>query len=1099
MRKLLFILLLAIQSIGFAQVTKSSISGTVKSTKGEALPGATVEVIHEPTGSKYYATTDGNGRYSVPAIRPGGPYTVKTSFVSYTTTEITEISAPLGNNITINVSLKEETNALKEVVIKSTSGSNLFSKNKTGASQQFSTREINSVPVTGSRSISSVTKYSANAGANGSFGGQDSRLNNFTIDGSVFNNGFGLGGDAQAGGRTGSTAISMDAIEQLQVNIAPFDVRQSGFLGTGINAVTRSGSNEVEGSVYHSFQNNSKTYLGTKAGDNTISSGKFNQKIYGARLGMPIIKNKLFFFGNFETVDNVSPATNWIANDGSGTQTGQVTRTTVTDLNLVSKTLFDNFGYVTGPYQGYDANSTSTKYLARIDWNINDNNKLNVRYVHHDSESDQLVSNSTSAGAGNRRTNVNSLSYQNSGYTVQDNTRSIVLELDSKLSNRTNNNFIAGYDKQIEDRGLQGGGIFPTIDILDGNATYISAGLDPFTKGNKLDYSTLHFTDNLTVTAGKHTIVFGANYERFISNNSFIIANNAAYTFNSLASFIATMAEASTLNGVPTTVNKPSRTQYNYSLLGGDDANQVFKSNKIDLYAQDNIKVSEKLNITFGLRASQLWFANTGIANKFLTGYTNTAGVAVAPLTFADGQTFDSGKGQKSQLLFEPRVGFNLDVYGDKTTQLRGGSGIFTGRPPYVLLSNAIGNSGAITNGFSSTTSGFTADPGQYLTPSSLAPSPKFQLNATADNYKFPQVWKSTIAIDQKLPFGFTGTVESIFGQNINAATYYDANLDAPVGTFGGTDNRTRFARTDAGVRVQDDISGAYVLTSKSKGYFYSTTFKLEYAYQRGLWGSLAYTHSGAYDLNSVGSTAASAYNGTATVNGNNNLTLSNSSNNTPHRIVGTLGYKIQYGGEFGGATSFSLGYIGEQTGANSYTVNGDLNGDQIRGNDLIYVPNSASELRFDPLVASGVTYTEAQQRTALDAYINQDSYLSERRGQYAQRNASTIPMLHRMDLSVTQDFFIKAGKHRNSLQVRADILNFTNMINKNWGVSQRFTNTSPLVYVRTDAATNTPIYKLGTQTVNGTSVLLKDTYQKNTSTSDVWQAQLTLRYTFGR
>lgn len=1107
MKKLIFILSLFLSVIGFSQVTKSSFSGVVKSTKGELIPGASIEFVHRPTGTKYYAQTDKMGRYAVQSIKPGGPYVAKASFVGYKTAEITDINAPLGNEINVNIGLEEEQNALKEVVVKSSKGNNLFSKNRTGASQQFSTREINSIPVTGSRSINAITKYNANAGSGGSFGGQDSRLNNFTIDGSVFNNGFGLGGDAQAGGRTGSTAISLDAIEQLQVNIAPYDVRQSGFLGSGINAVTRSGTNQIEGSAYTSMRSYKKNFVGNYAGEKRINAGDFQENIYGARLGLPIVKNKLFFFGNVERIKGISPATNWTA-AGSSQPSGQVARTTAADLQKVSD-LLQKLNYTTGPWENFDSKAVSEKFLLRLDWNINKNNNLNLRYVNHESESDELVSNSSSAGFGNRRTNANSMAYKNGGYTIQDNTRSIVLELDSKLSNTVSNNFIAGYDKQIEDRGMQGS-VFPTIDILSGSTTYISAGLDPFTKGNKLNYSTLHFSDNLTFTIGKHTIVAGLNFEKFRSENEFITANNAAYVFNSVADFEKTVNESIALNGAITELNKPAQVFYNYYVV--PNPVQVFQSYKLDEYIQDDFKLNSRFNVTLGLRVSKVWYENTAVGNKFLTGYVDSAGKTIAPLTFANGQQFDSSQMPNEQLLFEPRLGFNLDAFGNKTTQLRGGTGVFTGRPPYVLLSNAIGNSGALINGFidrTNTTRGFTTNPEQYFTPTVLEPSPRFQLNATDLNYKFPQVWKSNLAVDQKLPYGFVGTVEAIYGQNINAANYYDANLENPVGTFAGSDNRPRFEGTTNGVRVQNDISGAYVLTNNNQGHFYSATVKVEYPYQKGLWGSFAYTNSKAYDLNSVGSTVASAYNGVASVNGNNDLSLSKSNNNTPNRLVGVLGYKLEYGGKLGGATAINLGYIGEKAGSFSYVVGGDLNRDGISGNDLMYIPNSASELRFAPLtvtntvngVAVNTTYSEADQQKAFDDYINQDEYLSSNRGGYAQRNGATLPMLHRLDLSITQDIFIKSGSKKNSLQIRADILNFTNLLNNSWGVSQRVTNVNVLSSNSYDAAKNLPVYRLATQTLDDaaqTRVLIKDTYQKNSSVSDVWQAQLTLRYTFG-
>lgn len=1107
MKKIIFILIIFLSVVGHSQVTSSAMSGSIKSNNGKVLPGASVQAVHKPTGTKYSSTASANGDYAFQGIRPGGPYTILVTYVGYKTTEITEIIAPLGNNLTVNVTVEEEANVLNDVVI-STKSSGSFNKGRTGASQQFSNREITSVPITGSRSINAITKYNANAGRNGTFGGQDSRLNNFSIDGSVFNNGFGLGNDAQAGGRTGSTAISLDAIEQLQVSIAPFDVRQTGFLGSGINAVTKSGTNEVEGSVYNSFRNNKKDFIGTKAGERVIVPGKFDEKVWGARIGTPIIKDKLFFFGNFETVENLSPATTWTST-GSPQGGAQVSLPTYSQMETLSNFLRDKFNYVTGPWENFDSERISKKFLARLDWNINENNQLTARYVFHNSSADELVSNSQSLGFGNRRTSPLAMSFKNSGYIIKDNTRSIVVELNSKLSNNWYNNFLAGYDKQIEDRGLQGGGLFPTIDILNGvgsapgNNTLISAGLDPFTNGNKLSYSTLHFTNNATKTIGKHSLLFGANFEYFKSSNLFFPGSNGVYIFNSLTDFYAAANQSSNTGGIPSTTALPRRFQFRYSALpGGVEPLQILKSYKIDLYTQDEIKVNDRLKVTIGLRATAVSFADTALENP-----------AVSALTFAQGAKFNTGKMPDTQYLFEPRIGFNLDLNGDASTLLRGGSGVFTGRAPSVFLSNAIGNNGVLT-GFIDVSGpaiaaggyGFTPNPNDFFIPAVPTLPTTFELAFTDQKFKYPQVWKTNIAVDKKLPFGFIATAEGIFQKNINEINYYNANLAAPVGTFSGPDNRPRYGRTDASVRVNGNVSSAVVLTNTNQGYFYSSTFKLEYPYKKGLWGSFAYTYSSAYDLLSAGSIASGSWTGARSVNGNNDLPLALSNNNTPHRFVGLLGYKIQYGDKVGAATSINLGYIGEQSSPFSYTYGGDMNGDRINNNDLIYIPASTAEIRFQPLAVTNVvngvnvttTYSEVQQQAAYDLYIDQDAYLSTRKGMYAERNGGVLPMLHRLDLSATQDFYFTISGKKYNFQFRADILNFTNFLNKDWGVTQRVTNANVLNYRTTTA--NVPFFQLATQVeADGSRVLIKDTFQKNASTFDVWQAQFTLRYIFGK
>ena len=1091
MKKVILSLLLSVSAlVGFGQVTTSTISGVVKNEKQEVLVGAAIHATHAPTGTQYHSITNKSGVYVLPAVRVGGPYTIHVSFVGFRKGEEKDVNTQLGVTSNVNFILIDENQILKEVVVLSTRN-NIISKDRTGASQQFSRRDLQNIPITGARTIDGITKYNPNGNGN-SFGAQDSRLNNFTIDGSQFNNGFGLGSSAQAGGRTGASAISLDAIEQLQVNIAPFDIRQSGFTGAGINAVTRSGTNEIEGSVYQTQRDNSSTYVGDNARGTKVTASKFDEKVQGFRLGAPIIKNKLFIFGNYESIERTEPGTTWFST-GSPIATGtQISRPTYTQLSDLSKFMQDKFNYTTGPFEGYSNANKSNKFLVRMDWNINDKHKLTARYVHHDSEAEINVSNSTSAGFGNRTTSALAMSFQNSGYIIMDNTRSYVLELNSKLSNTLHNNLIVGYDKQIEDRAYRSQP-FPTIDIKDGATTLTSVGFDPFTPGNKLDYNTFHITNNLTKYADKHTLTFGFNYEKYQSNNLFFPASNGVYIFNSLADFYTAANQSLANGGAPSTL-VPSRFQFRYSALpNAVDPMQTLKTDRLDVYAQDEFQATENLKFTFGLRAAIVSFEQTALENP-----------VVSALTFAGGEKFNTGKLPSTQTLFEPRFGFNHDVFGDRKTQLRGGMGIFTGRPPYVFISNQVGNNGVLTgyidaSGAAATKYGFTADPNKYFIPSTPTLPSTFDLAFTDENYKFPQVWKTNFAVDQKLPFGFIGTAEYIVNQNLNAVHYYNANLEVPTGKFTGVDQRAKFAGNDNGVRVNDNVSNAIVLTNTSNALFNSLTLKLEYPYQRGIFGSFAWTTSTAIDYMSAGSIASGSWTGARSVNGNNELSLSNSDFLSPNRLVGLLGYRLEYGKGFGGATSFTLGYVGNQGNPFSYTIGGDMNGDRISNNELIFVPNKGSDIKFAPLVVGTRTYTEAEQQAAFDSYIGQDKYLSSRKGQYAERNGSFIPMLNRLDLSVVQDIYVKVKGKKNTIQIRADILNFGNLLNNEWGVSQRATIPTILNYSSTNTA-GEPVYKLATQKLaDGSTILARDTYQYNSSVFDVWSAQLGIRYIFGR
>jgi len=1092
MKKVILSLLLSITAfVGFGQITTSSISGVVKNEKNEVLVGATIQAVHTPTGTKYSTSTNKSGGYVLPGVRVGGPYTIQATFVGTKKEEVADVNTQLGITSNVNFLLVDDNRTLKEVVVVSTRN-NIISREKTGASQQFSRRELQTIPITGARTIDGITKYNPFGNGN-SFGAQDSRLNNFTIDGSQFNNNFGLGSSAQAGGRTGASAISLDAIDQLQVNIAPFDIRQSGFTGAGINAVTRSGTNEVEGSAYQTQRNNSSTYIGDNANGTKVTPSKFDEKVQGFRIGAPIIKNKLFIFTNYEGIERTEPGTTWTST-GSPLAGSQVSRPTFQQLTDLSKFMRDKFNYETGPFEGYSNTNVSNKFLVRLDWNINDNNKLTARYVYHDSEAEIGISNSQSAGFGNRTGNINAMSFQNSGYTIQDNTRSAVLELNSKISNTLHNNLIVSYDKQIENRGYMSQ-MFPTIDILQGSTTLTSVGFDPFTPGNKLDYASFNVTNNVTKYLNKHTLVGGFNFQSFQSNNLFFPASNGVYIFNSLADFY-TAANQSLANGGAPSTFAPARFQFRYSALpGAIEPMQTLRSNRLDLYLQDEYDATQNLKLTFGVRANIIGFDNTALENS-----------AVTAMTFANGEKLNTGVMPETQVLFEPRVGFNYNLKGESKTQFRGGTGVFTGRPPYVFLSNQIGNNGVLTgfidvSGAAAAKYGFTADPNKYFIPSTPTLPSTFDLALTDPNYKFPQVWKTNLAVDQKLPFfGLIASAEYLYNQTLNAVHYYEANLRNPVGTLGGVDNRARFGGSDATVRVNNNVSRAVVLTNRNGAFHESLTLKLEKPVQKGFWGSIAWTTANSKDFMSAGSIASGSWQSALSVNGNNDLGLSFADAFVRNRFVGLLGYRIEYGDKFGGATTFTLGYVGQESNPYSYIVAGDLNGDRVNNNDLIFVPNKGSDIRFAPLTVGTRVYTEAEQQAAFDKFIDQDPYLSTRRGQYTERNGGLLPYLHRFDLSVAQDVFIKIGGKRNAFQIRADILNFGNLVDNTFGVSQRATAPQLLNFVSRDAVTNVPSYRFATQRLtDGSTILARDTHQYNSSVFDVWSAQLGIRYIFGR
>ncbi len=1065
-------------------VTTASMSGFITDGEGEGLPGATVLAVHVPSGTRYGAFSQADGRFIIPAMRTGGPYKVTTSFVGYADQVQENIYLNLGVTFNISVKMSEAEVQLSEVEILSRRD-DVFSSDRTGASTNIGKETIDNLP-TLSRSINDFTRLTPQANGT-SFGGQDSRLNNITIDGSFFNSSFGLG--SQPGSRTGSTPISLDAIGEIQVNLAPFDVRQAGFVGAGVNAVTRSGTNEFEGSAFYNIRN--KSFVGNEANGREVTVGDFNLYQTGFRLGGPIIKNKLFFFVNGEIERETSPGTTFRANTGNEPAEGNVTRVLASDLDQLSNFLRENFDYETGPYQGYDNETRSDKFLARLDYNINQNHKLSVRFNMLNSQTDVLTSNSTTV-RGSRRGNNLALNYQNSNYIINEDIYSVIGELNSTFSDRIYNNLIVGYTYQNEDRASRGS-LFPLVEIAQDNATYITFGFEPFTPNNKLDYSTFQLQNNLTYFAGKHTFTAGFNLERLSFENVFFPFSQGRYAFASLDDFY-TAANGFLANpNLETSPVTMLNYRLNYSALpGGAEPVQPSAVTYTGFYVQDEFQPNERVKFTLGVRADIPFFDETGYNNP-----------VVEELTFRDENNaavqYSTQKLPDPNILWSPRFGFNYDVTGDKTTQLRGGTGIFTGRPAFVWISNQIGNNGVLTgliNVNNTTEYPFSPDVTEHVPANPELPS-SFGLALSDPEFRFPQVWRTNIAIDQKLPGGIVGTLEFIYNQNVNQVYYIDANRERATGTFTGPDDRPRFPGSglsgrdqQEALRINDQVTDAIVLKNTDQGNSYSITARLEKQFDFGLNVMAAYNFGESMNLIDPGSIAFSSWNGLRTVAGNNNPELAFSNFDLRHRLISSVSYRRKIGRV---TTSTNLFWEGQNNGRFTYNINGDMNGDGLFGNDVIYVPASRAELDQMVFLPLG-DVTPEQQRDAFWAYIEQDEYLSSRKGDYTERNGAIAPWVFRADLSQIVEFELF---NKNRLQFRTDIFNVGNLINNKWGVSQGVIQPS-LLSAAGVTAEGAPQFRMANLGSSASPVLPTSTFQTGTSLGDVYRMQFGVRYIFG-
>jgi outer membrane receptor protein involved in Fe transport len=1067
-------------------VTTGSITGAVVDAQKQPVPGARVVAVHEPSGTRYEATTRADGRFSLPGMRVGGPYSVTATLTGFQPQTTKDVIVSLGVATDLQLNLGQA--AITEEVTVTAQSSEVFSSARTGAATAISRDVLQNLPTINDR-INDYARLSPQYSGGpfgGSFVGQDNRLNNITVDGSYFNNSFGLAG--QPGDRTGVTPISTAAVEEIQINVAPYDVRQGHFVGAGVNTVTRSGANQFHGSGYYWWRNDS--LVGTKAADNTYNPGTFDYKRYGAWLSGPIVKDKLFFFGSYENDKFTQPGTTFHANTGAQTVGGNTTRVLASDLDTLSSYLKTNFGYDTGAYQNYSFETPAKRYLGKLDYNLNDRNKISLRYLQLDSETPVLLSNSGSLGFGNRRSNTTGLNFASSNYAILENIKSGVGEWNSIISSNMANALIVGYTTNDESRP-QSGNLFPFVDILKDSTVYTSFGFEPFTPDNQLRYHTFQAQDNFTWNRGAHNFTFGGTVEKYHSDNVFFPGSQSVYVYNSLADFYT---DANGYLANPNRTTSPVnlaifQVRYN-NIPGQTEPLQPLDVWSGGLYAQDEWQAGHNLKVTYGVRADVSSFGNTG--------YDNTAADA---LTFRDASgnpvQYNTGKLPDTKVLWSPRVGFNWDVKGNRSTQVRGGTGVFTGPPLYVWISNQVGNTGVLTGLIDqrkTTAFPWNSNPDAYK-PATVTgqPAASYELALTDPNFKFPQVWRTNVAVDQRLPWDLVGTAEFIYSKDVNGISYINANLPAAQASFVGADNRPRWTKNKIYANVADNT----VLGNENQGHSWHASASLQKRFRQGFLKG-AYSYGASRSMNDPGSIAFGSWTGNQISGDPNNPPVANSYQYPGHRVFLTGTYRLDWL-KFG-ATSFSFFWQGYTNGVASYTYAGDLNGDLGTGNDLIYIPRNTSEMNFQPFTSGGKTFTAAQQAAAWDAYISQDSYLSQHRGQYAERNGVLLPMVYRLDFSVAQDLFKNLGSNRHTLTFRADFLNFSNLLNHNWGVGQRLVGMNTSAPYATQPLTNPGVDAQGQATyrlrvLNG--ALINHSLESTAFLTDVYQIQFSLKYTF--
>lgn len=1091
-------------STAMAQITTSGISGKV-TANGEDIIGATIKAVHQPSGTVYRAVTNIDGRYSIQGMRPGGPYVLEVSYVGYKTKEVKNFNLSLGQNTILNESLSENAEMLQDVVVTADRNNNMRT-DRAGATTSINADQIEVVP-TVSRSMNDLLKLTpqgANVGSGFSVGGGNYRQSYVTVDGAAFNNAFGIGGNLPGNG----SPISLDALDQISVSSSPYDVRLSGFTGGAISAVTKSGTNQFKGTAYM-YTTNSHL-RGNKVSDYELNRLQSHSTTWGASFGGPIIKDKLFFFANGEYQNNISAGPSGTArvnaSDEWSPSSGTVHRPLQSDMDNMLSFLSKNYGYNPGRYQGYSLDTPSYKFLARIDWNINENNKLNIRFSKsHDKDSsapsssttpfkDSVIypggEDATGGKSQSGRTANAGLYFESARYYQEKNFTSFAAEWNSKWGG-VNNVLRATYSYQDEPRTYVGG-MFPTVDILKNGSYYMGFGPDPFTEGNLRQVKTFVATDEATWSMGIQNFTAGLQFETNKATNGFGAASAGYYVFESMDDF---------MNG-----KAPRSYGVTFPMDGSGQFLATMKYNQFSAYVQDQVNFSDRFRLTAGLRfelpiypelennynkafAAMKWKNDAGVESQYSTDQ-----LPDAPLTVS------------------PRVGFNWDILGNHKLVLRGGTGYFIGRLPFVWLVSAVGNAGCGQYTYYYNT---PSDKGATYKMDKFYQSREDQLKVLQQqglavnredaaapstptiidkDLKMNATWKTSLALDAKLPYDIDFSLEGIYSREFNPATvinldrYWDGKSYTELAPG---DKRKWYSR--------NSYSNPYMITNAGhKAYYYSITASLAKKFAFGLNLSASYTYSKAKSYgDGVGDQVSSAYyNNRYSVNGNNDMELGYGTYVAPNRLLISASYKKDYGKNFGSEVGLiyegmNMGYAdGYSCTRYTYQLTGNVVND-YGSNGLVYIPASREALDKWNFKDNG-KYTAEQQKDDFWAYINQDDYLKNHKGEYAERGGAVMPWHHQLDFKFNQNFYLNVAGQKNTLQFGVDIKNLANLLNNSWGLYKTVNNTKLLKYTagKDGAAGSFQFQK------NGKDVLSK-TYTNLTSFNSTYSIQFSIRYIF--